>query len=51
MNHGKIYSLKNNVTTTFNNFFNTYFRIFDSSVPRTNYKSCDKAWLTSGIKI
>jgi hypothetical protein len=42
---------ENNVTTTFNHFLNTYFRIFYSSFPRTNYKPCDKAWLTSGIKI
>ena len=41
-----------NVDSTFNNFLNTYLRIFYSSFPlkKVHYKSCNKAWLTPGIK-
>jgi len=46
---------ENNVNTIFNNFLNTYLRIFYSSFPlkKVHYtrKSCNKAWLTPGIKI
>ena len=44
---------ENDVNTTFNGFLNTYFRIFYTSFPlrKVHHKSCNKAWLTPGIKI
>jgi len=44
---------ENDVNTVFNNFLNTYLRIFHSSFPlkKVHHKSCKKAWLTPGIKI
>jgi hypothetical protein len=38
-----------NVNTAFNNFLNTYLRIFYSSFPlkKVYFKSYNKAWLTS----
>jgi hypothetical protein len=44
---------ENDVNTIFNNFLNTYLRIFYSSFPlkKVHHKSCNKAWLTPGIKI
>jgi len=44
---------ENNVNTIFNNFLNMYLRIFYSSFPlkKVHHKSCNKAWLTPGIKI
>ena len=49
-------SYKQNIQITdriFNNFLNTYLRIFYSSFPlkKIHYKSCTKAWITPGIKI
>jgi len=45
--------LEENVNTIFNNFLNTYLRIFYASFPITksqnSYKS--KPWLTNGIRI
>ena len=40
------------MNTIFNNFLNTYLRIFHSSFPlqKVHYKSCNKAWVTPGIK-
>jgi len=44
---------ENNANAIFNNFFNMYLRIFYSTFPFKNvhHKSCNKAWLTPGIKI
>jgi len=44
---------ENDVNTIFNNFLNTYLRIFQSNFPlkKVHHKSCKKAWLTPGIKI
>jgi len=44
---------ENDLNTIFNNFLNTYLRIFHSSFPlkKLHHKSCKKAWLTPGIKI
>jgi hypothetical protein len=44
---------ENDVNTIFNNFLNTYLRIFYSSFPlkKVHHKSCNKEWLTPGIKI
>jgi hypothetical protein len=41
------------VNTIFNNFLNTYLRAFYSSFPlkKVRHKTCDKAWLTPGIRI
>jgi hypothetical protein len=41
-----------NVNTAFNNFLNTYLRIFYSSflLKKVSHKSCNKAWLTPGLK-
>jgi len=41
------------VNLSFNNFLNTYLRIFYSSFPikKIHYTSHTKAWLTQGIKI
>jgi hypothetical protein len=43
----------NDVNSSFNNFLNTYLRIFYSSFPmkKIHYTSYTKAWLTQGIKI
>ena len=43
---------ENNVNTIFNYFLNMYLRIFYSSFPlkKVHHKSCNKAWLTPGIK-
>ena len=43
----------NDVNLSFNNFLNTYLRIFHSSFPvkKTHYTSHRRAWLTQGIKI
>ena len=42
----------NNVNTIFNNFLNMYLRIFYSKflLRKVHHKSCNKAWLTPGIK-
>jgi hypothetical protein len=42
-----------NVNTAFNNFLNTYLRLFYSSfaLKKVYFKSCNKAWLTPGLKI
>jgi len=47
---GNIFA-ENDVNTIFNNFLNTYLRIFYSSFPlkKVRHKSCNKAWLTPGI--
>ena len=44
---------KNDVNNIFNDFLNTYLRIFDSSFPLKKFRhtSCNKAWLIFGIKI
>jgi len=44
--------MDNNVYTTFNNFFNAYFRIFHSSfsLKKVYHSSFIKAWFTLGIK-
>jgi len=44
---------ENDVNTIFNNFLNTYLRIFHTSFPlkKVHHKSCKKAWPTPGIKI
>jgi len=44
---------ENDVNTIFNNFLNTYLRIFHSSflLKKVHHKSCKKAWSTPGIKI
>ena len=44
---------ENDVNTIFNTFLNTYLRIFYSSFPlkKVHCKSCNKVWLTPGIKI
>jgi hypothetical protein len=49
---GNIFA-KDNVNNIFNTFLNMYLRIFYFSFPqkRVHYKSCNKTWLTPGIKI
>jgi hypothetical protein len=44
---------ENDINTIFNIFLNTYLGIFYSSFPlkKFHHKSCNKAWLTPGIKI
>jgi hypothetical protein len=44
---------ENNINTIFNDFLNMYLRIFYSSFAfkKVHHKSCNKAWLTPGIKI
>ena len=46
-------SLEKNVNITFNNFLNTFLRIFYSSFPvnKSQYSYNQKPWLTSGIRI
>ena len=41
------------INLSFNNFLNTYLRIYYSSftIKKTHYSSHTKAWLTEGIKI
>jgi hypothetical protein len=43
---------ENDVNTSFNNFLNTYLKLFNSCFPlrKTQCKPNNKAWLTQGIK-
>jgi hypothetical protein len=52
MDRGFTVFTDNDVNTVFNNFLNTYLRIFYSSFPlkKISCRSFTKAWLTTGIK-
>jgi hypothetical protein len=53
MNYGIMYSVKMMWTLSFNNFLNTYLRLFNSCFPlkKVQCKPNNKAWLRQRIKI